>query len=49
MKELQNYIDRFGFGISVKDLAGKAYTHMNARGHKVFIVNERYLEADGTT
>ncbi len=49
MKELQNYIGRFGFGISVKDLAGKAYTHMKALGHKVCIVNERYLEVDGTT
>lgn len=49
MTELQNYIDGFGFGISVKKLADKAYNHMAARGHKVCLVNERYLEVDGKT
>lgn len=49
MKELQNYIDGFGFGISVKELASKAYRYMAANGHKVCIVNDRYLNVDGTT
>ena len=49
MKDLQNYIDGFGFGISVKELAHKAYRQMEALGHKVCIVNDRYLEVDGTT
>ena len=49
MNDLQNYIDGFGFGISVKALASKAYWQMQALGHKVCIVNERYLEVDGTT
>ena len=48
MKELQNYVDGFGFGISVKDLAIKAYWHMESNGHKVCIINDRYLEVDGT-
>ena len=39
MTELQNYIDGYGFGISVQKLAD----------HKVCMVNERYLEVDGTT
>ena len=49
MTELQNFLDGFGFGISVEKLADKAYRHMAAKGHKVCMVNERYLEVDGTT
>lgn len=49
MTELQNYIDGYGFGISVKDLCSKAYWQMKADGHKVCIVNDRYLELDGKT
>ena len=49
MTELQNYIDGFGFGISVKELAEKAYRHMEAKGHEVCILNDRYLEVDGTS
>ena len=49
MTELQNYIDGYGFGIIVKELASRAYSHMAAKGHKVCIVNDRYLEVDGTT
>ena len=46
MTELQNYIDGYGFGISVKELAHRAYSHTAAKGHKVCIVNDRYLEVD---
>ena len=49
MTELQNFIDGFGFGISVKALADKAYNHMAAKGHTVCIINDRYLEVDGKT
>ena len=49
LTELQNYIDGYGFGIRVKELASRAYSHMAAKGHKVCIVNDRYLEVDGTT
>ncbi len=49
MTELQNFIENYGFGISVKELADKAYRHMATKGHKVCMVNERYLEVDGTT
>ena len=49
MTELQNFIEGYGFGISVKELADKAYNHMAAKGHQVCIVNDRYLEVDGTT
>lgn len=49
MTELQNYIEGFGFGISVKELANKAYNFMASKGHEVCMVNDRYLEVDGTT
>ena len=49
MTELQNYIEGYGFGISVKELAHRAYRYMESKGHKVCMVNERYLEVDGTT
>ena len=49
MTELQNYIEGYGFGISVKELAHRAYRYMESKGHKVCIVNDRYLEVDGTT
>lgn len=47
--DLQNYIDNFGFGISVKELASRSYWTMQVAGHEVCIVNDRYLEIDGTT
>lgn len=49
MQELQNFVDKFGFGISVQKLADKAYRQMALLGHDVCMVNERYLEVDGTT
>lgn len=49
MKELQKYVDQFGFGISVENLCSKAYRQMKVNGHKVCIVNDRYLELDGKT
>lgn len=49
MTELQNFVDGFGFGISVEKLADKAYRQMELLGHDVCIVNDRYLEVDGTT
>ena len=45
MTELQNFIDGYGFGISVRNWP-KAYRHMESKGHKVCMVNERYLEVD---
>lgn len=49
MKELQRFVDGYGFGISVQKLADKAYRQMQAEGHQVCMVNERYLEVDGVT
>ena len=49
MKELQTYIEGFGFGISVKELVSKAYRHLRSLGHDTCIVNDRYIEVDGRT
>ena len=49
MTDLQNYVSRFGFGISVKELASKAYWQMVMLGHDVCILNDRYLIVDGIT
>ena len=31
MTELQNFLDGYGFGISVKELAHRAYRHMESK------------------
>lgn len=49
MKDLQRFVDGYGFGISVQKLAEKSYWQMQAEGHQVCMVNERYLEVDGVT
>lgn len=47
MTELQKYVENYGFGISVRELASKAYRYMECNGHDVCIINDRYLEVDG--
>lgn len=47
MKALQNFVDQFGTGISVKKLCEKAYWQMEAEGHDVCLLNERYIIVDG--
>lgn len=46
---IQNFIDRYGFRISVKDLADLTYTELRMEGFHPCIVNDRYIEVDGTT
>ena len=48
-KELQNFLDGFGFGISVERLACKVYNYMAAKGCEVCLINERHLEVNGAT
>lgn len=49
MRELQEFVDKFGFGISKEVLASKAYREMKMKGHDSCIVNGKYLEVDGQT
>ena len=46
---IQNFIDGYGFRISVKDLADLTYTELRMAGFQPCIVNDRYIEVDGTT
>lgn len=47
MKELQNFVDGYGFGISKEKLVEKAYWQMRAEGHDCYIINDRYIGIDG--
>lgn len=47
MKDLQNFVNQFGTGISVKKLVEKAYRAMQAAGHDVCLLNEKYIIVDG--
>lgn len=49
MKDLQDFVSGFGFGISVKELASRAYFKMELLGHDVCALNEKYLIVDGVT
>ena len=53
MKELQEFINGFGFGISTEELVNEAFCYMRMNGHKAYKVNSRhhgnYLEVDGRT
>lgn len=46
MKELQDFVDNFGLGISKEQLASKAYVAMEMLGHEVWLINDRYLHID---
>lgn len=47
MKALQNFVDQFGTGISVKKLIEKAYRQLELEGHDCCILNEKYIIVDG--
>lgn len=40
-------VAQFGIGMTAAELASKMYWQMKAEGHKVCIINDRYLECDG--
>ena len=48
MTALQNFVNQFGTGIGVKKLCEKAYRAMEAEGHDVCLLNEKYIIVDGT-
>lgn len=47
MKELQAFVDGYGFGISKKKLVERAYWQMVADGHDCYIINDLYIGVDG--
>lgn len=48
-KLIQNFVNDFGFGISVEKLAVKVYRYLAAYGYAPCIVNDRYIEVNGVT
>lgn len=48
MEALQRFVDQFGLGISKEALVERAYRQLELEGHSCCIVNERYIEVDGT-
>lgn len=46
---IQNFIDQYGFRISVKDLADMTYTELAMAGFEPCIINDRYIEVEGKT
>ena len=48
-RDMQDFVDRFGFGISVAKLAEKVYWAMRALGYDVYMVNDRYVGCEDTT
>lgn len=47
MERLQQIINGFGFGITKEKLIEKAYRVLEAEGHKVYILNDKYIGIDG--
>ena len=47
--KIQELVNAYGFGISVKDLAVAVYRKLTADGEMAYIVNERYIGVDGKT
>lgn len=42
---IEQIIHKFGFGMSVEDLAESVYRELSQTGVKVCIMNERYIKA----
>ena len=49
MNKLQDMVNKYGFGLSVKDLASDIYWELRAEGLNPCIVNDRYIEVNGVT
>lgn len=47
MERLQQIINGFGFGIVKEKLIEKAYRVLEAEGHEVYILNDKYIGVDG--
>ena len=46
IEKIQNFINNWGLGLTVKDLTTKVYRHMEAEGHHSYILNGRYIGVD---
>lgn len=46
---IENIISKYGFGMSVEELASRVYVELLALGYSPCIVNDRYIEVENTT
>ena len=49
LNNIQNIVNKYGFGISTKDIASEVYWALEAQGFDPCIVNDRYIEVNGIT
>ena len=47
LNKLQDIVNKYGFGLSVRDMASIVYSELCAEGFEPCIVNDRYIEVDG--
>lgn len=47
--EIEKIVLNYGFGISVEELASRVYIELAAQGFAPCLVNDRYIEVNGTT
>ena len=47
MKELQEFVNGYGLGISKKELVSRAYNRLRANGHSCYIINDLYIACGG--
>jgi hypothetical protein len=46
---IENIVNEYGFGISVKELVRIVYRELAAMGYSPYIVNDRYIGVDEVT
>lgn len=46
---IEQITSKFGFGMSVEELASRVYVELEALGFEPCLVNDRYVEVNGTT
>lgn len=46
---IEQITSKFGFGMSIEELASRVYVELAALGFTPCLVNDRYIEVDGTT
>ncbi len=47
MKRMQEIVNGFGFGITKEKLMEKVYRVLEAEGHDVYVLNDKYIGIDG--
>lgn len=46
-REIQDYVNLYGLGISKKELVNKTYRYLDRNEHECVVLNDIYLMVDG--